>query len=307
LQTPGDPEVLYHYTTPPGVIGIVQNKMLWATDAEFLNDAQELRFGRAELREALIARADELIPPGLDEETRPLGDDRDYSRAWVMRSAADHLDPGPGRPYAEKQYHWAYVACFCEDGDLLSQWRAYGLQAGYAVGFRTAVLRDMRPVKSQAAIESGAYPEIDEEPGVVPPPVRLVRVRYGAYAIRRAVADVLSAVAPEPVGHPGVMGFYRAQTLVIPTLAGIKHGAFSEEREWRLIVVSSIGEAVAFRSGRLGVIPYVTLPFPSRAIAEIVVGPGPEQALRERGAVRLVAEHGFTDVTIRRSTAPFRG
>ena len=28
-----------------------------------------------------------------------------------------------------------FLACFCENGNLLSQWRAYGQQGGYALGF----------------------------------------------------------------------------------------------------------------------------------------------------------------------------
>ena len=33
---------LYHYTTPQGLIGIVNNNELWASDIFSLNDAEEL-------------------------------------------------------------------------------------------------------------------------------------------------------------------------------------------------------------------------------------------------------------------------
>jgi hypothetical protein len=272
-----DPDVLYHYTTTEGLLGIVQSRTLWATNAEFLNDAQELRFGRREIYQALMAEADRLSPAGR-ESGDALG-----SRATVMRSAAAQLD-------VRGQYHVVYVACFCEEGDLLSQWRAYGSAGGYAVGFRVADLRSAEPAE---AGRSG---------GVVASPVNLVQVRYGDDAREDAVAQVLRTIAPDPVGHPGTQGYVRAQTIVLPALAGIKHPAFREEREWRLVLVTDQHEP-SFRSGALGVAPYISLRYPTVAAADVVVGPGREQRLREQGVKLLVGEN----VSVRSSAAPFRG
>jgi hypothetical protein len=133
-----DRDVLYHYTTPVGLIGIVEDKGLWATDVEFVNDAQELRFGREELGKALLEKANELSPAG---SSATVAGGPDESRATVMRSVADHLEPGG--IFLRKPAHSVYVACFCEEGDLLSQWRAYGPSGGYAIGFRTSNLRAM--------------------------------------------------------------------------------------------------------------------------------------------------------------------
>ena len=57
------PKILYHYTTSQGLIGIFNSGALWAgaANAGFLNDAQELQFGRRELCEALLDRAEELF------------------------------------------------------------------------------------------------------------------------------------------------------------------------------------------------------------------------------------------------------
>ena len=287
-----DPDVLFHYTSAVGLIGIVQDEVLWATDAEFLSDAQELRFGREDLRRALLERADELCPPGSDEGSS------DGSRATVMRSAADHLKPGG--PFLRKQEHVVYVACFCEDGDLLSQWRGYGSPGGYAIGFRAASLREIRPLDLGDSGEIAAT--------ALPLPVRLVQVRYGPPAAERMIQQVLRDIAPKPVGSPGVGGWVRAQSLVLPALAKIKHEAFSEEKEWRLMVVGSRGfEEVSFRSGNLGAIPYVKLTIPVSAVVKVVVGPGREQLVRLRGVERLLSEHSLDHTAIQPSKAPFRG
>ena len=276
------PEILYHYTTAVGLVGIIQSQTLWATNAEFLNDAQELNFGRAGLRDALLQRANALNPEG-DRVV-----DANYSRATVMRNAADHL--APGGLFAAKQYHFVYVACFCEVDDLLSQWRSYGAEGGYAVGFRMDQLRLMQP-----AVPGARTGGTDET-------ALLIEVKYGDTAADEAAKRVLETVAPDPVGSPGVAGYARAQTVVLPALAGIKHAAFSEEREWRVVVVTDQHKP-SFRTGSLGVIPYISLRYPKEAVVDVVVGPGSEQRLREQGVQLLVGD----DVTVRSSNAPFRG
>ena len=37
------PSVLFHYTTPIGLLGISQSKQIWATDLRFLNDKKEFQ------------------------------------------------------------------------------------------------------------------------------------------------------------------------------------------------------------------------------------------------------------------------
>jgi hypothetical protein len=279
------PEILYHYTTAKGLMGIIETQTLRATNAEFLNDAQELQFGRPQLRDALLEQAAELNPEGSGVADENYSD---YSRATVMRSAADHL--APGGPYAQRQYHSVYVACFCEKPDLLSQWRSYAAAGGYAVGFRTAELRLVQPA------EPGARTRGFEETA------ELIQVQYGDAAVKDAARCVLQTVAPDPVGSPGAIGYARAQKVVLPALAGIKHAAFCEEREWRLVVVTDQHEP-SFRAGPLGVTPYIALRYPNEAIAEVVIGPGPEQGLREQGVQLLVG----ADVAVHSSDAPFRG
>jgi hypothetical protein len=40
------PSVLYHYTDAAGLRGIVESQTIFASDVEFLNDAQELLYAR---------------------------------------------------------------------------------------------------------------------------------------------------------------------------------------------------------------------------------------------------------------------
>ena len=293
--------LLYHYTTATGLKGIVDDGAIRASDAEFLNDAMELRFGRDELHEALIAEAERIAP----EADLDLRGGAGYSRATVMRSAASHLRPDG--IFLSKQAHSVYVACFCEGGDLLSQWRGYAAEGGYAIGFSSGALRDIGPITTtlKAISEEGRILDHLEGPSLE---VRLVQVSYGPDAIAPVVRRVVETVAPNPVGHPGSKGWAQALLVVLPELATIKHAAFEEEHEWRLLVVGSQGlENVQFRIGALGLIPYIPLSLPTNSIAEIVIGPGPNPDVREHGVIRFLAMNGLDDVSVRHSSAPHRG
>src|SRR6201999_2340266 len=52
-----------HYTSTPGLLGIIDTGHLWATDLAYLNDASEFNFGLIHLVEAMRAFAvDDLSP-----------------------------------------------------------------------------------------------------------------------------------------------------------------------------------------------------------------------------------------------------
>ena len=40
-----EPELLYHYTTQDGLLGIIEKQEFWATDVRFLNDTEEFEAG----------------------------------------------------------------------------------------------------------------------------------------------------------------------------------------------------------------------------------------------------------------------
>ena len=116
------PEDLWHYTDAYGLQGILQGEKLWATNVRFLNDSQEVWHGVNLALGALSDLANSLTKP---ETKRFLTGLSDPEKAIIPKFLRDSLD--------------AFVVCFCENGDLLSQWRAYAgsdSAGGYAIGFR---------------------------------------------------------------------------------------------------------------------------------------------------------------------------
>src|SRR5690606_5989778 len=111
---PRPPDVLWHYTDVTGLKGIIESDSLHFTDARFLNDTSEMKHGRMVYLEVLENAL------GVECGAR-------LSLVQSLRSSVD--DEGSGG---------SYVACFCTEGSLLSQWRTYGATGnGFSLGFDT--------------------------------------------------------------------------------------------------------------------------------------------------------------------------
>lgn len=260
------PDRLWHYTTTPSLLSIVESRRLWATDVMYLNDSRELLEGAGRLAEE-----------AKDSLADPTPDVSPVHRLWLEIQRSLGSDAQVQMP---KQ--GPFVASFCSEGDLLSQWRGYATGSGYAIGFSVDALR------TSANSAGGSLLKVIYEPA---DPVGVSLFQASA----RTVGESGSHLIPDPAA-----------------LAKFKHPAFKEEHEWRLVVPadrvsqedSELG--VHFRSGELGVTPYLKVGFPNSAIVEIKIGPGGEQTLRQAAVQRMLdAQQISADTSI--SAAPFRG
>ncbi|MEU4847718.1 DUF2971 domain-containing protein [Streptomyces gilvosporeus] len=192
-------------------------------------------------------------------------------------------------------FHDTYVCCFCESGDLLSQWCTYGGgTAGYAIGFHGDSFEGSEAKRLPSAqsafgqVSYGIYPEEEEEV------IRIFAERVLSKAEKSIVDD-----DDDVVGFVGVLNL---------RLAIIKNPTFHEEREWRLIIQTYEGEensGIAFRSGPAGLTPYVRVAFKPESVIEVVAGPGPLPQ-QQHSVRRLLDSYGFKDVEVKSSSAPLR-
>lgn len=122
VRKPPLPPTLYHYTTAPGLLGILRSESIWATNARYLNDTSELVYGRG-----LVSRI-------IDEQVRRM---EGHQKKWL----ADFVG------VVDRAFETTdtYIACFCEGPDLLNQWRAYGSGRGFAMGFSAPRLSRLVP------------------------------------------------------------------------------------------------------------------------------------------------------------------
>jgi hypothetical protein len=125
------PELLYHYTTASGLLGILEKKALWATDVGYLNDYMEVELSIDELIKALDAKCSDREPADV------------VGLRMAETSLVDHRGGGRFGPF---------VASFCESGDQLSQWRGYG-HGSYALGFDSAALSSLPPLEDGTPVD----------------------------------------------------------------------------------------------------------------------------------------------------------
>jgi hypothetical protein len=275
----------FHYTDYNAFASIVTNKDLWLTDAGFSNDAEELKNGRL----LIAAVIEDQAKAGKTPEVRSLASD-------VAKLEADEESQ-------EILTHGVYVCCFCENGDLLSQWRGYAANGGgVAIG-----------------IDSEAFSwlsGIDNPTGVM----SFWKVSYDDKVKRRRVQDVLEFWAREP-GQPDVRAESAAATLqfFVPTF---KNPSFEAEAEWRLIFSPGPTCEVRpkFRTARGLFMPYLELSAVTKTfqnpkqdtagwlvIKSVCIGPGPYKDVNTLSAERLLKSYGITDAKVDRSKIPYRG
>lgn len=314
---PDLPKVLYHYTDTAGLLGILGQPAtfpgtdqgvfatekdatfgtLWATDARYLNDAAELTFGAEMLAQKLENRA-ESTQSGLVH-------DRLMSLALDVRTGRFEFTIG-----SAPEQRRPHVTCFCTSGNLLSQWRGYGDGGGgYAIGFSNTALSEFITVSSGFLKTNPEF--------AVTPVGRPEKVYYGTSDATSFLDDCADEIVEGIEGiesgdndytYPDVFHGVAAHWL-----AQVKHDAFSEEAEWRLIVDRfNKVEDSEFRAGQVGLVPYQKLHFPitksgESSVVEIVVGPGRERDLRREALAHLLEKIGSRDTEVSLSDAPYRG
>lgn len=140
---------LYHYTNWDGLVGIIENRCLWATHHRFLNDYSETLL----LKDKLI----ELAKPVVHGEYQNILNSHPDRQQIIKRiddrggfEAVAHHDSivMVTGMYKTLPHDGLYIASFCGESEdeyintngVLSQWRGYGRNGGFALVFDTLSL-----------------------------------------------------------------------------------------------------------------------------------------------------------------------
>lgn len=237
------PPLLFHYTGPPGLIGILQSKSLWATNAGYLNDTKELR------------HAIDYIKNTIENRLRR-NSDTDQVRALLERM----LEIEGAAPQV-------YVASLTEERDLLSQWRAYCPPGGgYAVGFPSHQLQALAIAQDFLLV-----PCVYDHQRQSRIAAEIIQVQ-----INRFCAALEAGHPLEEVKQQIHERFIEDTVRYGPIL---KHRSFAEEKEWRLIspVIQLGHPKIRYRSGLNSIIPYVEFNLIDEAHPSLIeVGVPPE-------------------------------
>jgi hypothetical protein len=112
---------LYHYTSGPGLRGILESGQMWFTDYRHLNDPSELHHGMEMAHD--VAR---ILATGADDHARQFLD--------VFKDLFRHENFAGTLEF--------FIASFSKARDDLGQWRAYADNGqGFAIGFAPRMFR----------------------------------------------------------------------------------------------------------------------------------------------------------------------
>lgn len=211
------PDKLFHYTTLNGLRGIIESKTLWLTKAAYLNDRSELKHAITLFQQEAISQA-----VALPDKSADVGE--------LLREAAHQLD--------SFQKTNICLASFCEDGDLLSQWRGYGSSgSGVALGFSGQALERVNGT-GWARLLRCLY-EPSEQMQVIRDLVRLLTNAY---------TTCTSGVSSDKHAtiRKNLIGYFNTTFLQVAPVLKNKH--FAEEREWRIVTLPRNSTDLKFRA-----------------------------------------------------------
>jgi Protein of unknown function (DUF2971) len=210
---------LFHYTTAEGLKGIIEKNELWATNAYFLNDSTEITYGYGVLKEVL----DEWIAnnPHPDDSVS-LAVAREFQRSFGV----DLLNMNVVKP--------VYLACFCEEDNLLGQWRTYGQSGGYSMGFRVPALSG-QGFKPEPNTFTSKWVKVNYDRNEQVKKCRAVLDPLLAIFNDRETAQAMATIDAHPLF--GYAVFRRITVdILMEEIVGFKNQAFEVEQEWRVVV-----------------------------------------------------------------------
>jgi hypothetical protein len=283
MSTHSEPTELFHYTTIRGLLGILRDGVIFATDCRFVNDEQELKHG-----------LESIALPHLEKQREDQDDFYVNFLVSLIRGDRERTDT---QPYGVTPY----IACFSEKGDQLSQWRGYGAEVGaVALGFSLTLLRD---ALSTSNPQMGAH---------------LLKVLYKA----DEQSELFDRVFPPRSGKPWLSGPRAGGEWIMDiSTAAItcKHSKFEEEEEWRIAVPnrSGSGRRAAphqpddFRVDGKFIAPYIKVSLRTAdgrlPLTRVICAPG-DPEIAQAGVTSVLEKFGYDidAVVVEKSMIPYR-
>jgi len=308
------PELL-HYTSVAGLLGILQSDSLRATHSAFLNDSSEISlFFEKRLATVLESgiRSELAADPALQVFPQ-LASTPQEADAAVTRYASDMAE---AIRTTTRRLSEPYLTCFSAPANdrvrvdgLLSQWRGYGKDGGYALVFDTKKLEELLKIEATSFWYQHAqwgdvhYHQDDDDLAAAEP-----EIHEAEDALRAAIAKFIK--------NPEASELESTFEPVATLSCLFKHWGFHEEREVRIVVIPPNDELI--RAGRAAgelrparplnrfprggtPVPYLDL-FAKEPRSEqfrlpiqrVIVGPHPQSHLRRQAVEQVLRATGVT-------------
>ena len=281
---------LFHYTNAEGLKGILESNKLWATATYCSNDRSELKY----FSEILNKKIDEKFKIDIDENL--------YYAVNKMIITDEYIKEITDFLHRLKHFITCFSLINGEDEyhhGLLSQWRGYGDDGGYAIQFD----------KSKLFNSSEKLVDNDKKQQII-----LNKVIYGEnkndwekffkthieQKIKPKQKDLSNPFSGTPAKLEPDVAVLSELTLLAPFC---KNPHFSEEREFRISYGIDKDTDCNFTNRNGLIIPYIELDFDIiSCINRIIIGPSPRSDDRVRSVKALlkscIEKHELKNINI---------
>lgn len=330
---------LYHYTGIDGLKGIISSQTLWATHYRYLNDTDEIIHFRDRLpdilrpvlkkvfsglslrQQKILINEHGTIDKASEEESKKLA-----ITVYDVTFGDTGENPGFAEPYITSYWTTDKSKESIAKHGLLSQWRGYGAQGGYAIVFDTDGLIQLLHEEGKKWDYSACFAgdvvyssATDEE----------MRDEFREHfdAIQKNWETTLAKAA---LAEPDSTDLKDTYIKVVSCACRYKHWGFAEEAEFRIVVVPTPPEIVEFkkREGKT-ILPPKPVRYFSRdgkalpylnlfegitssssgkrlPIKRVIVGPHAEKEERKMAVEQLLRQNDIqADVSV--SAIPYKG
>lgn len=317
---------LLHYTSIDALRGLLESDTIWATHTEHLNDTSEMIQIVPSFNKACINQMHEWAKQQGWEQSQIVRFARTFgaAAARAINDALSGSNPESARVFVAS--FSTHKPGYIRENGMLSQWRGYGGSDGVAIVF------DAR--RLEALLQQEANRFLYLWCGIADVVYDFGDLNLGDQ-FRPLVEELQSflRILAEDADGSDRVGNNRLVEHLPPTMARVKHRAFSEEAECRIVTalpspamaerLRPLGQAtqqiksIHHRPGKQGSVPYIRLfegvneehgGNAQLPITEVLVGPSRNQEAHHETVMRLVAQHaGPRQIDVNRSEIPFVG
>lgn len=247
-----DPDtVLYHYTSPAGLLGIFNTSELWLSDSDFLNDSSE-----SDYFQDIYSQANQYTGTVRKEDRF-----RFNAQMFSYYHTSSYSRP---RETANRIKETRYILSMSLDRDNLNLWSYYTKNAhsiGYSIGLKEKSIESLFRLDSDETLLSGK---------VIYDPEKQKRL------LSELSNDYWQLYSKLKHTYQRQYLFEKLEDNVVRYSVFMKNPLFAHENEYRVAVVrlgSNSTQQRLFREMNGAFIPYITQSIDLRDVIEIGISP----------------------------------
>lgn len=316
-------KLVYHYCDNYKMANILSGKTLRMSDITKSNDYEEVK----------------MFFPGILDAIEDEYRKDEFPLQYMDRTNRDALGKLLDWEYDILRYEFDrggvtnFVVCFCEEGDVLSQWRGYADNGkGCSLGFSVKELEDYcNTYKGILRFEQVDYKTVKEiNVTIVEEALKVLNELRG---LRNWIVENLPSLNEEKIDKMFQYYFHQMISSVLMSSLKYKNETFKEEQEWRLFfsqqiykyakwiygdvesetivyddMLKVIKNRIEFNVTSDDLIPFYPIKFTEispNPIKQVIVGP--QSKIMEKDFSLYVASNKLNDIDFRYSRISYRG